>query len=53
VHPLGRNPDAGIPDREAHPPQVAAGVLGRDGEDDLSGLGELDRVREQVAKRLL
>ena len=53
VHPLRRNPDAGIPDGEAHPPQVTAGVLGRDGQDDLPGLGELDCVREQVAKRLL
>jgi hypothetical protein len=53
MHLLVRNPDAGIPDGEAHAPQAAAGILGRHGEDDLPGSGELDRVREQIDECLL
>ena len=52
VHPILRDPDAGIADGELDAPGALPGRLGVDVHDDLALLGELDRVREQVEQDL-
>ena len=52
VHPILRDPDAGVADGEVQAMLSAAGRLGVDVDDHLALLRELDRVREQVEQHL-
>jgi hypothetical protein len=52
VHPVGRDPDTGIADCELDSERARARLLGVHEHEDLAGLGELDRVREEVQEHL-
>ena len=52
VHPVPGDADPRVPNGELEPVRARPGGLGRDVDDDLALLGELDRVREQVEQHL-
>src|SRR5207247_1008850 len=56
VEPVGRDPEPGVADRELElderPPTVARRAARADGDADLAGVGELDRIVEQVHEDL-